>query len=240
MNNSAPSPSPLQKTLAWAVHIFTASGMVAGFMAILAINEKDWREAMFWLILCLIIDGIDGTFARMFKVKEVLPFMDGKTMDFVVDIATYAIIPAYFFHEADLVAESWKLPCTALILLVSVIYYGKDGMVSGDNYFIGFPVLWNLVVFYLVFVFQASETTNLVLIVVFSILHFIPIKFAYPSRGARFRIPTLLFSVLFFVVMIAITYLYPERNGLLTFGAWLCGLYFGMLAVYNTVLEHKL
>lgn len=237
MNNSAPSHSFLQKTLAWAVHVFTASGMVAGFMAILAINEKDWREAMFWLILCLIIDGIDGTFARLFKVKEVLPFMDGKSIDYVVDIATYAIIPAYFFHEADLVSESWKLPATALILLVSVIYYGKDGMVSQDNYFIGFPVLWNLVVFYLVFVFLASETTNLLLIITFSILHFIPVKFAYPSRGSRFRIPTLLFSILFFAVMIAITYLYPERNGLLTTGAWLCGLYFAALAVYTTFYE---
>ena len=76
--------SPLEKTLAWSVHLFTASGLVAGFMAILAINEKEWRVAMLWLVACLVIDGVDGTFARLFKVKEVLPEIDGKIIDYVV------------------------------------------------------------------------------------------------------------------------------------------------------------
>lgn len=227
----------LQKTAAWLVHIFTASGLVAGFMAILAINEKDWRTAMFWLIVCLFIDGIDGTFARLAKVKEVLPFMDGKTIDFVVDFATYAIIPAYFFYAADLVSEFWQLPCTALILLVSAVYYGKAGMVSEDYYFIGFPVLWNIVVFYLVFVFEANEVINVALIFIFSLLHFLPIKFVYPTHGRQFRIPTLIVTILFFVTTLSITYCFPEKNNLLTISAWVCGFYFGGLAIYNTFLE---
>ena len=90
-------------------------------MAILAINEKDWRTAMFWLLACIIIDGIDGSFARICKVKEVLPFMDGKIMDYVIDFATYALIPAYFFYEANLVDAALLLPLTFLILLVSVL-----------------------------------------------------------------------------------------------------------------------
>ena len=64
--------STIEKTLAWSVHIFTASGLLAAFMAILAINAKDWRSAMAWLFVALIIDGVDGTFARLFKTKEVL------------------------------------------------------------------------------------------------------------------------------------------------------------------------
>ena len=229
--------SPLQKVLAWSVHIFTASGLVAGFMAILSINVKDWRTAMFWLFIALVIDGIDGTFARMFKVKEVLPQMDGQTIDFVVDFANYAIIPAYFFYMAELVPEALNLPCTAIILLVSAIYYGKDGMVSADMYFIGFPVLWNLVVFYLVFVFQASPIGNVLIILAFAIAHFIPLKFAYPSQGSRFKKPTLAVSLLFFVVLLAILYLFPERNTILTILAWGSGLYFGFLAIYNTYFE---
>jgi phosphatidylcholine synthase len=229
--------SPFQKALAWSVHIFTASGLVAGFMAILSINEKDWRTAMFWLFIALLIDGIDGTFARMFKVKEVLPQMDGQTIDFVVDFANYAIIPAYFFYMAELVPEAWNLTCTAIILLVSAIYYGKDGMVSQDMYFIGFPVLWNLVVFYLVFVFQASPIGNVLIVLAFAVAHFIPIKFAYPSQASRFQRPTLMVSLLFFVVLLAILYFFPERNSILTVLAWGCGLYFGFLAIYNTYVE---
>jgi phosphatidylcholine synthase len=236
---SSKSFSPIQKALAWLVHIFTASGLVAGFMAILAINEMDWRMAMFWLFIALVIDGIDGTFARMFKVKEVLPQIDGKTIDFVVDFATYAIIPAYFFYSAELAPEAWNLPCTSLILIVSALYYGKDGMVSTDMYFIGFPVLWNLVIFYLVFVFQASPMINVLLIFVFSIMHFLPIKFAYPSQASRFQKRTLLVSTVFFIVLLSILYLFPERNNILTILAWGCGLYFGFLAIYNTYFEQS-
>ena len=58
------------KMLAWSVHIFTASGLLSGFMAILAIQAHDWRMAMFWLVICQVIDVIDGTFARLFRVKD--------------------------------------------------------------------------------------------------------------------------------------------------------------------------
>ena len=70
--------SMIQRVLAWSVHLFTASGLLAAFMSILAINNEDWRGAMLWLFLALFIDAIDGTFARWCKVKEVLPGMDGK------------------------------------------------------------------------------------------------------------------------------------------------------------------
>lgn len=229
--------SSLQKTLAWSVHVFTASGLVAGFMAILAINEQEWRIAMLWLIACLVIDGIDGTFARLFKVKEVLPHIDGKTIDYVIDFATYAIIPAYFFHQADLVAEDWKLPCTSIILLVSAIYYGKDGMVSNDMYFIGFPVLWNMVVFFLFFVFEFSYVWNAVFVVIFAIMHFIPIKFVYPSQTKHFKIITLLVTIVFIISAIMILWNYPERN------IWWIGSiiftvgYYALMAIYNTWIE---
>ena len=154
----------LDKTLAWSVHIFTASGLLAGFMAILAINAKDWRAAMGWLIVCQFIDGVDGALARKFRVKEVLPNINGTTIDYVIDFATYAIIPAYFFYSAELVNYAWVLPLAFLILLVSAIYYGKEGMVSDDYYFIGFPVMWNVVVFYLVFIFEAPHWFNAAII----------------------------------------------------------------------------
>ena len=229
--------SPIQKVLAWSVHIFTASGLLAGFMAILAIEQKEWKIAMIWLMISLLIDGIDGTFARLFKVKEVLPNVDGKTIDYVIDFATYAIIPAYFFHQTELVHEMWRLPCTAVILLVSAIYYGREGMVSNDNYFVGFPVLWNLVVFYLFFVTQFGPTINAVLIIIFAVMHFIPIKFAYPSQASKLRVLTVGVTALFFAILVGILHYYPIRKMWLTSSALLVVGYFGLLAVYNTWIE---
>lgn len=231
------SPTFIQKTLAWSVHLFTASGLVCGFLAILAINEKDWRMAMMWLVVALIVDGVDGTFARIFKAKEILPNVDGKSIDYVIDFATYAIIPAYFFHEAVLVPEVWRFPCTAAILLVSALYYGKQGMVSDDMYFIGFPVMWNMVVFYLVFVWPQIAMLNVALVFIFCVLHFVPIKFVYPSQTTRFFNLTLGATILFFLSLILIVFHYPERKLWTIVISYLCIVYYAGMAIYNTWIE---
>jgi len=228
------SYSILEKALAWSVHIFTASGLLAAFMSILAINAKNWRAAMAWLIVCQFIDGVDGALARKFKVAEVLPNMNGKTMDYVIDFATYAIIPAYFFYAAELVNPDWNLPLTFLILMVSAIYYGREGMVSDDYYFIGFPVMWNMVVFYLVFVFSLSPVGNAAIIVVFSVLHFLPIKFAYPSRATRLRYLTIIFTAAILLIMPLVVWFYPAVPVWLKWLAIGNLIYFGGLAAFDT------
>jgi phosphatidylcholine synthase len=220
--------------LAWLVHLFTASGLLAGFMAILAITAKDWRSAMGWLLVALVIDGVDGTFARKFRTKEVLPNIDGKTIDYVIDFANYAIIPAYFFYQANLVQEGWSLPLSFLLLMVSAIYYGKEGMVSDDYYFVGFPVMWNIVVYYLVFVFSLSEFGNAAIIVIFSILHFVPIKFAYPSRATRLKFATIGVTAIFLISTLLVVWFYPSVPTWLKWTANACLAYYGILAAADT------
>jgi len=229
----------IDKALAWSVHLFTASGLLAGFMAILAINASDWRGAMFWLLIALVIDGIDGTFARKFKVTEVLPNMSGKTIDYVIDFATYAIIPAYFFYMAELVMPGWNLPLTFLILLVSAIYYGKEGMVSDDYYFIGFPVLWNMVVFYLIFVLSMPLWANAAIIIIIAILHFLPIKFAYPSQASRLKTLTIIISAIILIAMPMIVWYYPNVPDWLKWIAIGNLAYFGGLALFDTFFKSE-
>ena len=65
------------KLTAWAVHGFTASGIVLGFLAIVAILNNDRVSAFLWLGLALFVDGIDGTLARKAKVNENIPNIDG-------------------------------------------------------------------------------------------------------------------------------------------------------------------
>ena len=165
-----------RKALAWGVHLFTASGLVFGFLALIAVAAHEWRMAFVWLLVCFIVDGIDGTFARLVNVEAVLPHVKGKTIDYVIDFATYSIIPTYFFYEAGLVDPSWLFPCVVVMLLASALYYGMDGMVSEDLYFIGFPMLWNVAVFYQFFIFQWPSWANIIMVFVLAILHFVPHK----------------------------------------------------------------
>jgi len=219
----------MQKILAWGVHLFTASGLLAGFMALLAMQDRDVREAMLWLILAFIIDGVDGTFARRFRVKEVLPYMDGKTIDYVVDFVNFAVVPAYIFYQSSLVQDILALPLTALILLVSTIYYGKSDMVSEDKYFIGFPVLWNIVVYYLIFIFAWPDWLNACTIIFFAVAHFVPLKYIYPSQAQRWKLASSIIAALFFMLMCITVYLYPERNFWLSTLSVLAWFYFAAL-----------
>lgn len=228
--------SPYRKLLAWSVHLFTASGLVTGFLALLAISDHRWQTAALWLLASFIIDGVDGTLARWAQVETILPDINGKTIDYVIDFATYAIIPIYFFYEAGLVAPVWLLPSVIVMLLVSALYYGKEGMVSGDLYFVGFPMLWNVAVFYMFFIFQWPSWANLILITALALLHFVPIKFTYPSRTVRFRVLNLVASLILFASLLAAILRYPDRPAWLYWPAVIAAAYFMGMAVYNTWL----
>ncbi|MCP4441853.1 MAG: hypothetical protein GY810_23345 [Aureispira sp.] len=238
-----------QKFAAWCVHAFTASGIVVGFFAIVAITEGNIPLAFALLFATLIIDGIDGTFARMFRVQEVLPNMSGKMMDAVIDFATYAIIPAFLIYaavDADgqyLIPDALRSWSAIIILLVSALYYGKDGMISSDYYFIGFPVMWNAVAFYIYYVFGLPPMLNFIAIIVFAILHFVPIKYLYPSRTKKFMKFNILNTILFVLGNVGLLIIVEggyDAPTLLTVAKSLSILsvaYYGALSVYHTYFD---
>lgn len=226
----------MRKLAAWSVHVFTASGLLAGFMGLLAVTEGDYRAAMGWILVSLIIDGIDGTFARMAWVGEVLPEVSGKTIDYVIDFFTYAILPAYLFYEAIDMAYLPRLLCCFAMLLSAAIYYGKEGMVSEDGrHFVGFPVMWNMVVYVFVFVvpdLPAGVTVALVLS--FAVLHFVPVLFAYPSQGGRWWPLTLTATVAFILAAVINVWYYPEPSPLWRAVCLITTLYYAILASVDT------
>lgn len=166
---------------AWLVHLFTASGIVLAFLALEATDRGEWRLALFWLLAALAVDGIDGTLARAAKVKEVLPRIDGEAFDLIVDYLNYVFVPAMFICRAGLVPASLTLPLAAAILLSSVYVFVRRDMKTADNYFRGFPALWNVVALYL-FAARPGPAAGAATVIVFAILSFAPIRFVHPFR----------------------------------------------------------
>ena len=166
---------------AYGVHLFTATGVVFGFLALMATVEDRMFMAFVYLGVALLIDGIDGTFARWVRVKEVTPHVDGASLDNVIDFFTYAIIPAAMVWFWDLVPEGWGTAAGAAILLASCATYANANMKTADGYFVGFPAIWNVVVLYLV-IFGAGPTATLVTIAICFILSFVPTAYVHPFR----------------------------------------------------------
>ena len=163
------------------VHLFTATGAVCGLLATGAVFAENWEAAFAWLGLALIIDGVDGTFARMARVHRNLPRFSGDRLDLVIDYVTYVFVPALALLQAGFLQGSAGLVLASLILLSSLFHFSDTQSKAEDHSFVGFPAIWNLVAFY-VFAFGLSQWTTGVLVLVCVVLTFVPLKWAHPLR----------------------------------------------------------
>ncbi len=171
---------------AFAVHMFTASGAALGLLALVAATRSDWPLMFLWLGLALIVDGIDGAFARYLRVTEVLPRWSGEVLDFVVDFITYMFVPAYAIAVGGLLPDALAVPLALVIVVTGALYCADSRMKTDDNYFRGFPALWNLVAFYL-FLLRPNPWIAAAAIGVLAVLTFVPFPFIHPMRVRRGR-----------------------------------------------------
>jgi len=184
------------------VHIFTALGAVCGLFAALAVFDAAWERLFGWLGLALIIDGIDGTFARLANVEERLPRFSGERLDLVVDYVTYVFVPALALQQAGFLGGV-AAPILAGAILLSSLYHFADLASKGDDYsFIGFPAVWNLVAFYL-FAFAAPPWLACAAVAACVALTFVPMQWVHPLRVVRLRAVTLAITVAWAVAAIA-------------------------------------
>ena len=140
---------PLTHIRAFAVHIFTALGAALALAALIFAVRHNWPAMFVCLGIALIVDGIDGTFARRLRVAELLPRWSGDVLDLVVDFTTYVFVPAYAIAASGLMPEAVAIPAGMIIVVTGALYFADTAMKTDDNYFRGFPTLWNAVAFYL-------------------------------------------------------------------------------------------
>lgn len=177
---------PYAEIRAFSVHILTASGSFLAFLGVVAAAEHRFIDMFWWLGLALLVDGIDGPIARKVSVKEVLPNWSGDTLDNIIDYVTYVLLPAFALYQSGMIGEPWSFVAAGMIVVSSAIYYADTGMKTGEYFFSGFPVVWNMVVFSL-FVIDASAVTALIVVLISVVLTFLPINFLHPVRVQRLR-----------------------------------------------------
>lgn len=177
---------PHRIALAWAVHGFTASGALLALLALAAIGQGNPRLALLWLMAALVVDGIDGTLARMARVKHHAARIDGDALDLVVDYLTYVFVPAVLIWRSALLPPGWALPLAGLIMVSALYTFARRDMKTEDQYFRGFPALWNLVAFYFLLLRpDPALATGTVLLL--ALLTFVPIHVVHPFRVRDFQ-----------------------------------------------------
>jgi phosphatidylcholine synthase len=175
------------RAAAFGVHVLTASGAGLGLLALLAAVERRWALMFLWLGIALLVDAVDGALARRLAVARLLPRWSGDVLDLVVDILTYVFVPAYAIVTGGIVPEPIAVALGLLIVMTGTLYFADTRMKSIDNYFLGFPALWNAVAFYL-FLLPPSPWMAALAVVALAALTFVPVPFVHPFRVVRLRL----------------------------------------------------
>lgn len=184
-----PSTGDLVK--AWLVHAFTLTGFIWAILAVVALLDGNIALMWGWLGVALIVDGVDGSLARRYRVKQVVPWFNGTVVDHVVDYLTWTAIPVMFIvMYIPLGPRPLALTLAAVILTSSMFCYANDAAKSTDHYFVGFPAAWNIVAV-LMWVWQAPPWLCIVTIILFSALTMVPLHYTHPFRVKEGRVGNL-------------------------------------------------
>ncbi|MDO5370012.1 phosphatidylcholine/phosphatidylserine synthase [Paracoccus sp. (in: a-proteobacteria)] len=210
---------------AFSVHLLTATGAIWAILAMLAAADGKWSAMFVWLVVAMVVDGVDGPLARRYGVKANWPTHDGVVMDLMVDYLTWIFIPAFALFQSGLLPGWTGWVCTIAIVYGSILYMADTRMKTRDNSFAGFPACWNMVVLVL-FALKPSYWVILAVVILLTAAMFIPVKFIHPVRTARWRavsLPMMAAWVVFAIWAIAVGF-HPQSWalwGLVVSSVWL-------------------
>ena len=198
------------RAAAAAVHLFTATGAVLALLMV-HFSYHGQVETVLWLFLvAMVIDGTDGMLARRFRVKAVLPGFDGALLDNIVDYMTYALAPMALLWANGYLPDGAAGGVVASIpLLASTYQFCRTDAKTDDHFFLGFPSYWNIVAFYVV-VWELSTVATTALLLLLSVLVFVPIKYLYPSRTEKLWYVNMTLATLWLALWAAITASLPD------------------------------
>lgn len=202
----------LSKRAGYALHVMTASGAVAGLLALQAIVDNNIRGALIWLVVCQVLDGLDGPIARKIDVVIHAPRVDGFILDLIVDYLTCVVVPVALLVRLELLPHEFQTIVASLILLTSALWFARSDIETEDHWFNGFPAVWNLAVPTFL-VLDLSKNTVAVIAIALCFSQLTTIKFPHIIRVKDYRYLTLPFGTLYIANLFYLSWSYSNETG---------------------------
>lgn len=220
----------MKTTAAYGVHFLTALGAGLGLWALVLTYDGLYQEAVWVLAIAAIIDSVDGALARLTETKEHAPKIDGALMDNIVDFMTWTVAPLLWIYA------TMDLPVWALIIcaIASAFGFSNARAKTDDNFFLGFPSYWNIVVFY-IFLLDLPQLFATAVLLMFALVTFLPVKFVYPSRTDYLRPLTLGLATAFTLQLIALMYYFDESPAWLIYSSFAFPFYYFGLSFFANI-----
>ena len=196
----------------YVIHVMTASGAVAGLLALQAIFDDNWRAALLWLIACQVLDGLDGPIARKLDVTIHAPIIDGHILDLVVDYVTCVVVPVALLARLELLPTHYETLVAGTIILTSALWFARTDLETDDHWFNGFPAVWNLVVPTLL-IFGSSSTVVMIVCLVLCASQLTGFKIPHLVRVTSFRKITLPLTIIYLADLSILSWQYSDSTG---------------------------
>jgi len=110
-------------------------------------------------------------------------------------------VPAYAIAASGLLPVGFGAAAGVLVVVTGALYFADRAMKTPDNYFRGFPALWNVVAFYLLLLRPGPGWTA-ASVAALAVMTFMPIPFIHPLRVRRYRAFNIAVLVLWAVLAI--------------------------------------
>ena len=231
-----PGPTPGQRARAYAVHVYTASGVALAFWAAAEIcsASPDPRLVLLLFAGAVLIDASDGPLARRWHVKRWAAAIDGRTIDDIVDYLTYTFLPLLLVWRMGWLPEPgalWVVPALIASLFGFSNVAAKD---EGGGFFLGFPSYWNVVALYAGVLHPLyGPWPNAVLLLALAALTLAPVGFLYPNLAPRpWKLPVIAGAVAWLAVLLAMLVDFPRP------APWLVWLSLAYPAFYTALSLH--
>ena len=180
----------------YVLHVMTAFGAVAGMVALQAVIDGRYRDALLWLLAAQIIDGLDGPIARKLDVEFYADRIDGHILDLVVDYITCVLVPLALLVRLELLPTHFETLIVGAVFLFSALWFARTDLETDDHWFNGFPAAWNLVV--PTFLIMGSTRTEVLIVTIaLCISQLTNLKFPHIVKVEPMRWVTLPFAVLY-------------------------------------------
>lgn len=186
------------KMAAVGVHMYTGLGILLAFTAAVALKYYHIQFFLISLWLAVIVDSTDGAMARYFDVGRVLPTFNGRRLDDLIDFLTYVFLPSLAMIEFDILPTA--LMWVAVLPMIASAYGFSQEIAKTSESYVGFPSYWNIVFVYL-YVMEVPAKWAVLIVIILSILVFVPIRYIYPSRTPWMKRTTLVLSSIFGLFM---------------------------------------
>ena len=119
-------------------------------------------------------------------------------LDSIIDFFNYVIIPSIMIYWFRYVPDQFILLIPAILIFISIYSYVNLNILTNDNYYNGFPAIWNVIVLYF-YIFGTSQNVNLILLTLLIFLKFSPLKCIHPLRVKRFKNLSIIFAIIWFL-----------------------------------------